>query len=346
MSAKTLGFITFLLVVMYLFFRYVIGYVMPFVVGVFLAFLLEPLVSWLSRKIGLKRSVSAFITIVTVLGSTFVIIWFGVERILLEVSDLYGDFPQYYQEFQRIFADVLRIAGEFSQSLPEPLARMVQDQWNRIYSILSVLATGAGGVVRGVPGFSVTVIFSVLSTYFIMRDRAAIGDFFRRIIPPRVFRSFKNVELDMLTGVVGFIRAQVVLVIASMLINILALSLLKCRYSVAVGVLLAILDVLPIVGPGLIYLPWVAYHLIWGKASFAIGLIVLYLGNSFFRQIAQTHLVGREMGLHPLVTLMSLYVGFRMFSAMGLIYGPLTAILIKGLWASGIIPREDKEKHD
>jgi len=340
LTVKTLGYLTFLFLAIYIFLRYLIPYVLPFVLGVFIAFLLEPVVDFVCRRTKIARAWAAFATILVLVVSMGVLMSSGITRIAEELTDLYGYLPQYYGEFTRIMSEMLRIAGEVSQQLPEPLARVVQDQWNRLYSVLSAIVTGAGGIVKSLPGFTVTLIFTILSAYFVIKDRATIGSFIQSIVPARVFENFKNVEFDILNGIAGFIRVQIMLVFLTMIANIVGLTLLKSRYAVAVGVLLAILDILPLIGPGLIYLPWITYHLFWGDAGVGIGLILLYAGVSFFRQAVQTHLVGKELGLHPLVALVSLYVGFRLFGAPGLIYGPLVAILIKGLWVLGLIPHE------
>ncbi len=152
--------------------------------------------------------------------------------------------------------------------------------------------------------------------------------------------SFRNVESTILSGIAAVVRSQVLLVLLTMTVNIVGLSLLNTRYAVGLGILLAVLDILPVIGPGLIYFPWILYHVIWGQLSTGIGLLILYAAVSFVRQVIQTQLVGREMGLHPLVTLFSIYLGFRLFGAIGIIYGPLTAILILGLWAAEVIPHE------
>jgi sporulation integral membrane protein YtvI len=337
---RTVGYLAFLFAAIYLVFRYVLSYVLPFVVGVLLAFILEPGVSFLAKKTRVGRAWAAVVVILLLVGGLGYLVSWSVTRIAAEITDLYGYLPQYYGEFNRVVSEMLRIAGDISQQLPEPLARVAQDQWNRLYSLLSVIVSGAGGVVRTVPAVTVTTVFAFLSAYFVMKDRAAIGAFARSIIPARAFTHFKNVEMDILSGVAGFIRAQAVLIVLTMIVNVIVLSILGSRYAVALGLLLAVLDVLPIVGPGLIYLPWIGYHLLWGGASYALWLLTLYGSVSLLRQVIQTHLVGREMGLHPLVTLLSLYVGARLFGAPGLIYGPLTAILVKALWASGAIPHE------
>ena len=340
MTTRTVGYLVFLFGGVYLIFKYVLPYVLPFVVGMVIAFILEPVVDLLVRRIRISRAWAAIIVIVALVGCLSYLASWSIARIAAEVTDLYGYLPQYYTEFNRILSEVLRVAGDISQQLPEPLARAAQEQWNRLYSLLSVIVSGAGGVVKTLPRLTATTIFTFLSAYFLMKDRTVISEFMRSLLPAGAFSRFRHIEANMLAGIAGFVRAQAFLIVVTMIVNVVALSILGSRYAVALGLILAILDMLPVVGPGLIYLPWIAYHLVWGRVSYAVWLIVLYGSVSLMRQVVQTHLVGQEMGLHPLVTLVSLYIGVRLFGTPGLIYGPLTAILVKALWASGVIPHE------
>ena len=201
-----------------------------------------------------------------------------------------------------------------------------------------MIVTGAGGVFWGVPGFAVTTLFTFLSTYFAMRDRAIIGAFVRSVVPSRVFGQIKNIEMDILSGIADFIRLSAVDPYDdSQRHRADALGSARGGPGTCLGPPGRAASIL---GPGLFYLPWVIYHFAWGEPGFAVGLLVLYGVVSAFRQVAQTHLVGRELGLHPLVTLISIYAGFRLFGGPGLIYGPLTALLVKGMWGSGLIPHE------
>lgn len=340
MTTRTVGYVAFLLLAIYLLIRLVLPFVLPFVLGVFLAFLFEPALRFLNKRLRFSRGGAAAILVLLLVGSLILLTSWAITKIAAEITVLYGYLPQYYGEFNRIVEDLLARLGEYSAQLPEPLARAAQDQWNRLYSLLSAVVSGAGGLVATVPSFAITTAFTFLATYFVMKDRWAIGAFIRGLLPTRAFAHFKNVEMDMLGGIMGFVRAQAVLILLTMVINVLGLTVLGSRYAVAMGMLLALLDLLPIVGPGLVYLPWIGYHLVWGEVSIGLGLLVLYGLVSILRQILQTHVVGREMGLHPLVALFSLYVGVKLFGAPGVIYGPLVAILIKALWASGVIPHE------
>lgn len=315
-------------------------YVFPFVLGAFLAFLLDPLVTFLVDRIKMTRAWAAFLSILVLVVALGLFVSWGVTRLGQEIADLYGYLPQYYGEFNNILKDVLNRVGDFSNRLPEPLARIAQDQWNNLYALVAAMVTGAGGVVKGVPGFSVSMFFAFMSTYFLIRDRNTISETLRQLFPEKTVANFKNMEISITSGIAAVVRAQVLLVLLTMVINIAGLSVLNTRYEVGLGILLAVLDILPVIGPGLIYVPWITYHFIWGHPGTGVGLLVLYASVSFFRQVIQTHLIGKEMGLHPLVTLFSLYIGFRLFGPIGIIYGPLVAVLIIGLWFAGVIPSE------
>ena len=126
-------------------------------------------------------------------------------------------------------------------------------------------------MVRGVPLFLVMLMFTILSAYFVMKDRMKIASFVRGVVPPETFRSFKHVEVDILGGVAGFLRAQAVLVMLTMIINVLGLTLVGSRHAIGLGILLAVMDILPVVGLGLVYFPWILYQAIWGSPGRRLG---------------------------------------------------------------------------
>ena len=101
-------------------------YVFPFVIGAFLAFLLEPLVVFLVGRTRMTRAWAAFLCILVLVTGLGLFVSWAVTRVAQEVADLYGYLPQYYGEYNKILEDVLRMVGEFSQRVPEPLARIAR----------------------------------------------------------------------------------------------------------------------------------------------------------------------------------------------------------------------------
>ena len=157
-------------------------YVFPFVIGAFLAFLLEPLVVFLVERTRMTRAWAAFLCILVLVTGLGLFVSWAVTRVAQEVADLYGYLPQYYGEYNKILEDVLRMWVS-SPRLPEPLARIAQDQWNLVCICRHCLS--AGGFVKGLPGFSVSMFFTIISSYFLTRtechqraSRAASGKTF------------------------------------------------------------------------------------------------------------------------------------------------------------------------
>ena len=106
---------------------------------------------------------------------------------------------------------------------------------------------------------------------------------------------------------------------------------LKVSYFFLLALLTAFLDILPVLGVGTVLIPYAVFELIGGRLARGIGLLVLYAVITVLRQIAEPHLVGKSLGLHPILMLVSFYAGLKLFGVAGLLVGPALALLIKGL---------------
>jgi predicted PurR-regulated permease PerM len=108
-------------------------------------------------------------------------------------------------------------------------------------------------------------------------------------------------------------------------------------YIIAISVVTAIVDILPVLGTGTILIPWAVYSLFTGNVGLGIGLIVLYALITVIRQILEPRLVSMNVGIHPVITLLGMYLGVRLFGVFGIFILPITFFLIKALNDEGII---------
>src|SRR5690606_27870815 len=122
----------------------------------------------------------------------------------------------------------------------------------------------------------------------------------------------------------------------------IGLSLLRSPYAMLLAVLSGLLDLLPVLGPGLIFVPWLLYHFILGDALFGLGLALVYAAISFIRTVLEPRIIGERAGLHPLTALIALYVGLKLFGMAGFVIGPLSAILLKSLARVGLFTFGDE----
>jgi predicted PurR-regulated permease PerM len=112
----------------------------------------------------------------------------------------------------------------------------------------------------------------------------------------------------------------------------LGLLLLRVDGAIEVAALIALIDFLPVIGTGGIVIPWMLIELIQGKLPFALGLMALYLIIAVVRNILEPKLIGEQIGLHPLIMLISMYVGVKIFGFVGLVALPVTIVVLKYLY--------------
>jgi sporulation integral membrane protein YtvI len=315
--------------------------VMPFVVALVLAEFINPPVNWLARKLRIPRTLSVSIILIILVVVIATLLTAGIGYLVDEIEALLKNLPYLYAAGLDLSA---RLAEQFTH-LNESLPATIQDQVRtNLTALQSRLSTSLGnlakvlGVVTSLPGFLINVLVTFIATFFIARDRQEIGAFLLSLFPATWRNQLRQVKTQVWSSAIGWGKAQLMLILLTMLQSIIGLSLIGADYAVLVGIAVGIVDVMPILGPGAIYLPWAAYAILFGDKIFGIKLLVLYAMVVGVRQVLESKLVGDQVGLHPLAVLLSIYLGITFFGALGVIFGPLLAILLKAMTTSGLLP--------
>ena len=133
-----------------------------------------------------------------------------------------------------------------------------------------------------------------------------------------------------------YIKAQLTIMCISFTILLIGLSILKIDYALVIAIAVAILDALPFFGSGAVLWPWAAIAFIMGDVLLGVSLIIIYLAVILTRQFVEPKIVSQNIGIHPITTLMAMYVGFKIFSIGGMILGPLLMVMLVSLYRTGI----------
>ncbi|NLN41945.1 MAG: AI-2E family transporter [Clostridiales bacterium] len=142
----------------------------------------------------------------------------------------------------------------------------------------------------------------------------------------------------MIVAFVGFIKAQIFLMAITFLELLIGYQILGVEYAFFFALLTAIIDILPVLGTGTVLIPTAIVHFIMGNIPRALGFLCLYFIIFVIRQILEPRVVGQSLGLHPLVTLMSMYIGLRLIGVPGMFLGPIIVILVKAFYKAGFLP--------
>lgn len=319
-----------------------IVFLMPFVIGWIISAIASPMVNWLEKRFNIVKKLGSALIVILVIGLIVTGIYFAVSRIVIEVGNLVKNIPEMYAQLE---SGLRQIGGTLS-GLFEKLPMGIQNGWNSFMANLDESMTGiiakisdpamaaAGNFAKRLPFYLISVIVAILSAYFFTIQREDVLKWMKKIAPESVEKRMTLVMDNLRYALGGYFKAQFKIMGVVFLILVVGFAVLGIRYFVLVAFLISFLDFLPFFGTGTAMIPWGIYKFLMGDYKTAIILVVLYAITQIIRQLLQPKLVGDSVGMNPLVTLLLLYVGYRLGSVFGMILSvPIGMVLINMLQA-------------
>jgi len=318
-------FFVLITLIVYLFFTRLFGLLGPFFFGLLIALVLEPLVGFFMHRFIWRRWVAALVSLlvfIAAMGSLGG--WLGVT-LSRQVISFVESLPVHAEEFALMLDDANARIQRLSDNLPDNF--YIPDIQEMVLAVVPALF-GDGVRDQGVrlavtvPNFFLNFMIALVSAYFFMADRDVIFGAVKGATPQWFRKQMRQTKAGLVRAMGGYFRAQYILMTMAGIISIIGLLILRNPYALLLGLLLAVLDFLPILGIGAVLLPWALISIIMGNVNQAIGLGVIYGIITIARQVLQPKILGDQMGAHPLASLMSIFIGFRIFGLLGLIIGP------------------------
>ncbi len=181
----------------------------------------------------------------------------------------------------------------------------------------------------------ISIVF--ISVFYIGCDYDKILEFFSLQLSQKALDSLLEAKETFFSTAKELFRAYFVLTFITFLQLLTGFLIIGIDYAIILAVLICFVDLLPILGTGTVLVPWSVICFILGKTPTAAGLLVLYLFITIFRQIAEPKIVGANIGLSPLLSLISIFVGLRLAGIGGLIIFPIILMTIIRLNEKGLI---------
>lgn len=324
----------------------------PFIIAFALAFLINPVVTFLEKRWKIHRGLSVIITLLIILS-----LFAGLITVLIAemvngfiyladvVPENFRKLVDYLESF--FFAQILplyhQLAAMFDNLDPSQrttIIENIQSVGSQITAALTNLmqgaATGISRFIVGLPNFATVFIFSLLATFFISKDWYRLSNMFKKLIPEQALKSGGSVYTELRKTLIGFIKAQATLISITAVIVLTGLLILRVDYAITIALIIGLVDLLPYLGTGLVFVPWIVYNFFIGNYFLTIGLSVLYGIVIVQRQIMEPKILSSNIGLDPLATLIALFVGFKLFGFLGLIIGPVLLVVGKTLHQVGV----------
>lgn len=308
----------------------------PFIIAALLALLMEPAVQWLMAKTRMSRSLAVGVSMLTFFGAISLLLVLVVFRLVRELIDLSVSLPRYVKPVEEFTIYTFERSKILYFSLPPEITGRISEGLGTITGTLSNIASSMAHFIvnfaSALPGAVLGIIVLFIATYFFSRDRSLIVKFWVTIIPHPWGEKSLDIAREIAHAFLSYIRAQTVLVSLTTVQAILGLYIIGAKYALTVGFLIGVFDMIPVLGPATIIIPWAIWSFIIGNTAFGVKLVVLYLLIWIVRQVLEARVVAANLGLHPLAVLVAMYVGLRIIGVAGLIFGPMLLIAIQATY--------------
>ncbi len=326
----------------YILFRYLWGAILPFVFAYVFAEMFKPVVRYSEKHKGFPRKFCILFLIILITVALCAVAYALLRQMVLEIIELSqtaGDVLNKFRTDDGFAAEVIEnINGavpffDISQRLWDMRKNLDEELWAMVMSIVDKTSGSIFGLIGRIASFLPNAVFAmvvmVIATYYFAVDRVRVNCFFLSFFPKNSHLLLKRIK-DILANTVGrYLRAYGLLFLLTFAQLSVAFWILGLEYSFLLAFLISVVDILPVLGTGTVLVPWGALMLAFGNIPLGIGLLVTYAVITVVRQIMEPKIIGKFIGIPPLATLASMYIGLKLMGILGLFLFPMGAILLK-----------------
>lgn len=324
--------------------RFALPWLSPLIIAYFLAALMEKPVQFLLR-FGWKRKYASALLSVCVLG----LCGWGLTALIIKgvsaLTRFSASLPELMQSIMSFISDIQSRLVEYVSASPDGVSDYLDMAINALtqslYEIPSLVSQLLLNILsktaQSSPGVLLFAVTAGIGSFMISASYPGVNAFLLAQLPLRLRRRLNELADDLKGSFGGMLRAQLILMCMTFFELLVAFLILKIDNAFALALFTAVVDALPVFGSGTVLLPWAAYCLISDKAKLAIALAVCWVLVNVIRSLTQAKLMGDQIGLNPLASLLAVYVGWRVWSVAGMLVFPLLLALLCRLNEKGIV---------
>ncbi|MBR5319757.1 MAG: sporulation integral membrane protein YtvI [Peptococcaceae bacterium] len=335
-----------ILVTAFLLLYFVMPLASPFVIGFLIAWLLQRPIRFLRKKLPLPDKLIAVLSVILFYGTAGLLLALLGIKAFSEIAALIARIPTLYTtQVQPFLWDVLLSLENAFVEMDPSLVSALNEMGNQFVKSLgervtnwSVAAMGLiSGAASSLPALFIKLVLMIISTFFIAIDYDRLTGFCLRQFSDRGKNIFVQVK-EYVVGTLWVCICSYALIMSITFVELsILLTLIGIEHSVLVAFCTAIFDILPVLGTGGIMIPWAVLTAVSGNYILGLKLAGVYVVVTVVRNIIEPKIVGGQLGLHPIVTLTSMFVGVQLLGVVGLFGFPIGLSLLRYLNDHGVI---------
>ncbi len=319
----------------FLFFKYVLGLVLPFVFAWLISLIIRPMAVTLHKRTKLPIKVLSIIFVVLTVAFLGVLTFLLLDRLFFELGGIIsyiGDNSDTYVQnifsyvngllektpFLKTFGSKEELFAVLSGYIGNMVSRLSADLPKMIADVFSLL-----------PNVFFVSLILVMASYYFCADYDVVTTFLTSMLPRNLKKAALGIRVRLKSVFAGVMKGYLLTMLITFLELYVGFLILRVDYAFTVALITALVDVLPILGVGTVLVPWAIIKLAGGMYFEGFSLLILFAIVSIVRQIIQPKIIGTSIGLHPLATLFAMYIGFRICGIIGLVFFPVLVIIFR-----------------
>jgi sporulation integral membrane protein YtvI len=313
-------------------------YVLPFILAFIFSSILKPAVEFFNGKLKIKRGLSTLVCTFIFFIIISAIMFFVIIALINQISGIASSLPDWINSISKPISDFISSLNNLSEYFPDmsdELSSSLNQISESIISSLASMATSIGQFIISravsIPSTIVFIFITILATYFYTKDRKYFKDLLSKQFPDQWIETFYKNRKAITGTLIKWLKAQGLILIITFSELLIAFSVIQIKYSLILAIIIALVDILPVLGTGTIMIPWIIISFLSGNSTLAIELIIIYVIETAVRQFIEPRIIGRGIGIHPLITLLAMYIGVHFFGVLGFLLGPIYVMIFKNV---------------
>lgn len=314
----------------------------PFVIAYFISSILNPLVNKLSKKTNITRKRSSIIILTAFFLITVLVIFLSLSKIIEEVSKFSGTINTYIENIINFFTSFEdnKFLNEYifvNEATKNIVMRNINDFLYSFEEAIKLYITNLISSLKFIPIVFINFIITIVALYFLISDKFSILDKLEHQFSKKIVYKVRDKIEKISNTLICYLKAEIILIFISFSVVLIGLYIykfigMKIEYPLLIAILIGVVDALPILGAGIIMIPWSIILFIKNDVSLGFSILGLYLIVLCTKQTLEPKIVSSKIGVHPIFTLLAMYTGFKILGFIGIIVGPIMLIIFKEIF--------------
>lgn len=340
------GYWAAIIVIVLVFFKYLLNPLAPFLIALAVAMPIQPLARRIAQKTRISRKFTALLLMVLcylLLIAIIVLIIVGISSALIDWASMLPDYftntmqPAILDFGNNLINKLEHISPKITETIEESLPDVISRLSGTVMDFSMNVVTKLSAAGSKLPGTLLATVVCIIASIFLAADYDRVSGAVMNMLPENAQKGLRIAKHALGEIIAKYLKSYALILLMTFAEISIGLLIIGIDNAFAIAAIIAVFDILPIVGSGIILAPWAIIRLVQGNIAVGVGLAVLWAVVIVVREYAEPRIVGKQVGLHPLVTLMCVWVGLKLGGAIGMFALPIGLLVLMELKDEGMI---------